>query len=63
MIEMIKKFLILSLILAIGIALLALSISIIDSKLSLKSFIGLFGILFFGMSTWVCVQGYIDRYM
>lgn len=63
MIKMIKKVLILSLIVTIGIAALALSMSIIDSKLSLKSFIGLFGILFFGMSTYVCVQDYIDKYM
>ena len=52
MIEMIKKFLILSLIFTTGTILVALSISIIPKdELSLKSFIGLFGLLFFGIST------------
>lgn len=64
MIETIKKIFILSLILTIGTTLMVLSISIIPKGvLSLKSIIGLFGILFFGMSTFICAWYYIDRYM
>lgn len=64
MIEMIKKALILSLIFTIGTALIVLSISIMPKDVfSLKSFIGLFGILFFGMSTCICAWHYIDKYM
>lgn len=64
MIKMIKKFLILSLILTTGIILIVLSISIIPkNELSLKSFIGLFGVLFFGMSAFTGAWHYIDKYM
>lgn len=64
MIEMIKKFLILSLIFTTGTILVELSISIIPKdELSLKSFIGLFCTLFFGMSAVIGAYYYIDKYM
>lgn len=64
MIKMIKKILILSLILTIGTTLATLSISIIPKdELSLKSFIGLFGLLFFGISTVAGAWHYVDKYM
>lgn len=64
MIETIKKVFIFSLILTLGTTLVLLSISIIPRDvLSLKSFIGLFGILFFGMVTCICAWYYIDKYM